>query len=251
MNSSIDLNRYLIAILIYSACSFSCRSQTVTPSILTPAEHSPIVMPCGPGNLVTGDLNKDGNVDLVVACGETRTLTIFKGLGNGQFEKINSPLSFPYPPNELVIGDINSDGHQDLLVASHDSYTITILRGDGTGKFTTLSSAKSGFYVPGDAKALVRLPVSGSELFLASQNRDSVMVFQQKHQGTGSRFIPKTFDVRAELRYADGRKQSVEFYYGSGYLSQSTRAITVPQGVSEIVVYNSQGESRRVAPDEM
>ena len=140
MNSSIDLNRYLIAILIYSACSFSCRSQTVTPSILTPAEHSPIVMPCGPGNLVTGDLNKDGNVDLVVACGETRTLTIFKGLGNGQFEKINSPLSFPYPPNELVIGDINSDGHQDLLVASHDSYTITILRGDGTGKFSTASS---------------------------------------------------------------------------------------------------------------
>ena len=212
---------------------------------------------------MTSLLNDKDREGAIVLEANRMSSVYIENLGNNTFRMSDLPaLAQVAPVNGMVAEDLNSDGFPDIVMVGndygnevfagrYDAFNGLILFGDGTGKFTTLSSAKSGFYVPGDAKALVRLPVSGCELFLASQNRDSVMVFQQKHEGTGSRFIPKTFDVRAELRYADGRKQSVEFYYGSGYLSQSTRAITVPQGVSEIVVYNSQGESRRVAPDEM
>ncbi|HEX6430848.1 MAG TPA: VCBS repeat-containing protein [Niastella sp.] len=93
-------------------------------------------MTCGPGNIVAGDLNNDGQPDLVAACGQNRSLTLFKGRGNGQFDVFTgNRLLLPYPPNEIAIGDMNSDGYVDLVIGSHDSYSILILRGDGKGNF--------------------------------------------------------------------------------------------------------------------
>ena len=138
----IDRKRLFIAICILWPFCFSCRAQTSSPSILQPAQGSPIAMTCSPGNIAAGDVNKDGKADLVVACGDNRTLTIFTGRGNGQFDVTSgSPLLLNYPPNEIVIGDMNHDGNADLVVGSHDSYNILILPGDGKGNFDTSSSS--------------------------------------------------------------------------------------------------------------
>jgi FG-GAP-like repeat len=134
-------NRLFIAAFILWPICFSCRAQTIVPSVFKTAEGSPIGMNCGPGNLVAGDVNKDGKADVVIACGDNRTLTLFKGRGDGQFDvSSGSPLLLPYAPNEIVIGDMNNDGYADLVVGSHDSYSIMILRGDGKGNFSTASS---------------------------------------------------------------------------------------------------------------
>ena len=142
-NDQIKMNNnrlFIVAFILWPIC-FSCRAQTFAPSVFKPAEGSPIVMNCGPGNLVAGDVNKDGKADVVIACGDNRTLTLFKGRGDGQFDvSPGSPLLLPYAPNEIVIGDMNNDGHADLVVGSHDSYSIMILRGDGKGNFSTASS---------------------------------------------------------------------------------------------------------------
>jgi hypothetical protein len=65
------------------------------------------------------------------------------------------------------------------------------------------------------------------------------------------RFVPEPLDTRGEFIYADGKKQTIEFNYGSGYLSQSSRSIVIPDGVREVIIYNSRGESRKVSPGEM
>ena len=130
-------NRVFTAVFILWPFCFSCKAQTLPQSILEPARLSPIAMTCSPGNIAAGDVNNDGKSDLVVACGQKRNLTIFKGRGNGQFDvTTGSPLLLPYSPNEMVIGDMNSDGYADLIIASHDSYDIIILPGDGKGNFT-------------------------------------------------------------------------------------------------------------------
>jgi hypothetical protein len=53
-------------------------------------------------------------------------------------------------------------------------------------------------------------------------------------------------DSWAELIYSDGRKSNVEFYYGSGYLSQSSRKVKLPPSVKEVIVYRFDGQSRKV-----
>jgi hypothetical protein len=138
----IDTKQLFIAICILWPFCFSCRAQNSSPSILEPALGSPFAVACSPGNIVASDLNKDGKADLVVACGDNRTLNIFTGRGDGQFDiSSGSPLLLSYAPNEIVIGDINSDGNADLVVGSHDSYNILILMGDGKGNFDTTSSS--------------------------------------------------------------------------------------------------------------
>ena len=120
---------------------FSCRAQNTTTPIFTATEGSPIAMSCSPGNIASGDLNKDGKTDLVIACGETRSLMIFTGRGDGRFDRMGSnPLVFSNPPNEIVIGDMNRDGNPDLVVGSHDSYRVRILLNDGEANFDTAKS---------------------------------------------------------------------------------------------------------------
>jgi hypothetical protein len=127
----------LVSVFILWPFFFSCKAQTSDRLLLKPAQGSPIAMNCSPGNVVAGDVNNDGKPDLVVACAQSRSLTLFKGKGNGQFEVMtgNIPL-LPVPPHEIAIGDMNNDGRADLVIGSHDTYVILILQGDGNGKFT-------------------------------------------------------------------------------------------------------------------
>lgn len=133
---SIYRNRLFVAVFILGPFFFSCKTEVSPPTVLEPALGSPIAMTCSPGNIVAGDVNNDGKPDLVVACGENRSLNLFKGRGDGQFDvAAGSPILLPYPPNEIVIGDMNKDGNADLIAGSHDSYGIMILPGDGQGNF--------------------------------------------------------------------------------------------------------------------
>lgn len=134
----IHSNMLFIALFILLSFVFACnKAQTSAQLIFEPAPGSPIVLPCSPGNITTGDVNNDGKPDLVAACAEKRTLTIFIGRGNGQFDvTAGSPILLQYPPNEIEIGDMNRDDHADLIIASHDSYDIVILPGNGKGIFT-------------------------------------------------------------------------------------------------------------------
>jgi hypothetical protein len=166
------------------------------------------------------------------------------------------------PVNGLISEDVNMDGYPDVVMVGndygnevftgrYDAFNGLILFGDGKGNFNEGSSAETGFYVPGDAKALVKLSSKGRDLLIASQNKDSLRVFSKNIPSTSMRFVPEPLDTRGEFIYADGKKQTIEFNYGSGYLSQSSRSIVIPDGVREVIIYNSRGESRKVSPGEM
>ena len=118
--------------------------------------------------------------------------------------------------------------------------------GDGKGNFAAISSVNSGFKVNGDAKALAKIKSTGSEhLFVATQNQDSVRVFRTNESRKLTRFFdPLPMDSYAELHHENGRLEKVEFYYGSGYLSQSSRNIEVPSTVKKITVHDFKGNRR-------
>lgn len=124
--------------LFFPSCqSGNANNTEVQQSLFTAAPGSPISVPGGPGNVITGDVNNDQKLDVVVACGKNRSITVLLGKGDGQFAAAGSAISVADSPNELAIGDVNLDGKLDLAVGTHDSYGVLLLLGDGNGGFTT------------------------------------------------------------------------------------------------------------------
>jgi hypothetical protein len=182
-----------------------------------------------------------------------------ENLGAGKFKIMPLPgLTQVAPVNGIVACDVDNDGNLDALMVGndygnepnsgqYDAFTGVVLRGDGGGNFHVIPSKKSGFLVTGDAKGLARISSTNGDLYIATQNRDSIKVFKPVvSENIKQQLIPKPLDSWAELIYANGKKQRVEFYYGSGYLSQSTRSVKIPQGVTQIIIYDTKLKSRQV-----
>jgi enediyne biosynthesis protein E4 len=184
-----------------------------------------------------------------------------ENLGGGKFNVTSLPnLVQVGPVNGMVADDFNNDGHLDVMVIGndfgneifvgrYDALTGLILQGDGKGKFNVISSEVSNFIVKGDAKGLAKLyQSSGNPLYVATKNRDSLMIYSKGNVQSEPLFTPEPLDSWAEFILHDGRKLRVEFYYGSGYLSQSSRRVPIPPGTREIIVNDFKGTSRKVTP---
>lgn len=178
--------------------------------------------------------------------------------GDGTFEVKPLPTWVQVAPiNGMVVLDANHDGNPDILMTGndygnevfsgrYDACTGILLIGDGNGNFTYESGTSSGFLVEGDGKALARISTNTGELIIATQNVDSLRAFRPAAGLTGKTFAPMANDFRADLVLANGKKQKIEFYHGSGYLSQSTRTVNIPEGAREMIVYDYSGKSRKI-----
>jgi hypothetical protein len=179
--------------------------------------------------------------------------------GNGTFAI--RPLPQPAqvaPVNGIVINDTDNDGNLDVILVGndygnevfsgrYDAFTGLVLLGDGRGSFNAWPSVKSGFIADGDSKALARLNGISGELLLATQNLDSLRVFRRRNQNDKTiSFQPGPYDSWAELIHSNEKKEKAEFYYGSGYLSQSTRSMALPSTVTKMIIHDFSGKQRTV-----
>lgn len=177
--------------------------------------------------------------------------------GNGTFEvQPLTKLVQVAPVNGMVVMDVNGDSNLDVLMTGndygnevfsgrHDAFRGAVLTGDGNGNFNYVSSLVSGFLVKGDGKALARIQSVAGDILIATQNSDSLRAFKvARPDKTARTFAPLQADSHAELSFTDGRKEKMEFYHGSGYLSQSSRSVKIPSGIKELKVFDYAGNSR-------
>lgn len=108
-----------------------------------------------PNDVAIGDMNNDGNLDLVVANHQSPYLRVFLGDGRGGFHLApGSPVdvhSDPHP-HGVVVADFNSDRKVDAATDSWGNNRIEILRGDGTGRLL-----EPGQYFPTGRRPYERL----------------------------------------------------------------------------------------------
>lgn len=157
--------------------------------------------------------------------------------------------------------DVDNDGNLDVLLVGndygmdpysgrHDAFMGLCLKGDGKGDFAPMSLEKSGFFVKGDAKGLATVHTAKNEdIIIATQNQGSLKVFSKNplYAKNILKWIKlEPDDFCADIVYKDGKKRRVEFYYGSTYLSQSSRMLPVEKNYEEITITNYKGIKRKV-----
>lgn len=130
-----------MGLLFFTSCQSGSANGTAADtqaqqSLFTQAPGSPISLADAPGNVVLGDMNNDKKLDLVVACGKSRSIMVLAGKGDGQFSPPISTTTVPDSPGEIALGDVNGDNKLDVAIATHDSYGVMLLLGDAKGGLT-------------------------------------------------------------------------------------------------------------------
>ncbi len=169
------------------------------------------------------------------------------------------PQAQEAPVYGIQCQDINGDGNLDVLMVGndysmepysgrHDAFMGLYLQGDGKGNFTPVTMQQSGFFVPGDAKALATIHTAkGEDITLATQNQDSLMAYRKSSSFNRNiiKWIPlRSDDFSADITYKNGYKKHKEFYYGSTFLSQSSRSLPVEKNAVKITITTFKGTKR-------
>jgi hypothetical protein len=205
-----------------------------------------------------GVLSKEELKDAYVAKSENFESSYIQNLGNGKFSIKPLPVQAQFAPVfGMLVNDFDRDGSLDLLIVGnsyasevqsgwYDASIGLYMKGDSKGNFIPQQVTKSGFFVNGDGKSIAQLTTSdGSSLILIGCNNDSLKVFAPSAphlQQTNIKAAPA--DAYGEIVYRDGSKRKEEFYYGSSYLSQSSRTWQVPAD-AQVIIYNSKGKARK------
>ena len=105
---------------------------------LAPKTTYPTLPGAETSNLAVGDLNKDGNLDVIATNPQKGSMSVFLGTADGTLSTaIDVPVgvathSFPY---SAAIGDFNGDGRNDVAIADIVTGPVIVKLGNGDGTF--------------------------------------------------------------------------------------------------------------------
>ncbi|CAF4207604.1 unnamed protein product [Adineta steineri] len=88
-----------------------------------------------PSHITTGDINNDGNLDIIAISSDASEITIFYNTGNGNF---NNTMIIPTEVSlaDVKAVDINKDNKLDLIVTCSFEECIIVFLNDGDGVFS-------------------------------------------------------------------------------------------------------------------
>jgi enediyne biosynthesis protein E4 len=186
-------------------------------------------------------------------CSEWLESSYIENLGKGKFSIKPLPLEAQFAPvYGMVTDDYNQDGNLDVLMVGNmyatelstglqDASVGLYLQGDGHGNFFPAKAMDCGFFADGDAKGMAKLITDADhELLIVGNNSGSIKTYQVKQQYKN--YVATGEDAYALITLKNGKTYKYEFYYGSTYLSHSSRSLEYPPDVANMVVFNFKGE---------
>lgn len=187
--------------------------------------------------------------------GKVMSSSYLENLGNGNFKLSPLPKEAQFAPVYGILSeDLNSDGLQDVILVGnnystevvngrYDASFGTILINQGHGEFEEMSALETGFFVKGDAKSLVRAEVGENSVVVTGINNSSASTFKLL---TSTKYIEPLASEQYVLVYAKGQTlRKMEFHWGQGYLSQSSRNIRVTENIDSLQFFDYNGNKTR------
>ncbi|WP_373516337.1 VCBS repeat-containing protein, partial [Pricia sp.] len=180
--------------------------------------------------------------------------------GEGKFALRNLPMEFQTAPIEgIVVSDFDFDGNPDVILTGnsyateastgrYDAFIGAFLKGKGDGTFKNISFEASGFVNQSDASGLALIRGSEEKFNILSANNDAPLKFfkSQKKLDNNRRLTAEPDTRFAEIELISGEKYKMEFYYGSGYLSQSSRSLGISKHIKEVKFIDGKGNTKTI-----
>ncbi|QKG55827.1 VCBS repeat-containing protein [Hymenobacter sp. BRD128] len=137
-----------------------------------------------------GDVNNDGQLDIVTANASGSSLSVLLGTGTGSFGA-RSDIFVSSAPFGVALGDLNGDGNLDVVTGMPNGNQVLYLLGDGTGNLNTqrnyLTTGGSPYDVAlGDLNNDGRLDIVTANNTFGGGNAVSVLL-----NGPNLQFSPK------------------------------------------------------------
>jgi hypothetical protein len=109
------------------------------------AAHVDYAVGAYPHSVALGDLNGDGNLDMVVVNWSVLgagSMSVLMGKGDGSFRAAVDHTA-GVDPNSVVLADLNGDGKLDIVAANYPS-VVTVWLGNGDGTFAAMAGYSTG-----------------------------------------------------------------------------------------------------------
>ena len=105
----------------------------------------PLKLDCRSKSIATGDFNRDGQLDLALACEFTNNVVVFFGTGNGTFSgQIVLSTGLHSGPTAVAVDDFNCDNYLDLAVVNRGKFNVGVSLGDSNGTFGNQKTYPTG-----------------------------------------------------------------------------------------------------------
>ena len=95
-------------------------------------------------DVVSGDVNGDGKLDVVAISDWGYNIKVFLGDGQGSFQ-LSNVLNGDGEPNRLALVDLNKDGRPDILATAPDEGKLIIYLNLGGGTFSNSPIELAGY----------------------------------------------------------------------------------------------------------
>jgi hypothetical protein len=195
-----------------------------------------------PTNLITGDFNHDGKVDLAIVNSGSRTIGVLLGVGDGTFGQLTN-YQLAGDPYGIAAADLNGDGYVDLAVTAYNDSSnnvdILLANSDNSGTFQAEVDVATGTGYPefvalgdlnGDGKVDLAVtmqsgPVYYSALVVALGNGDGTFqaptAYPSSTQGGGLIYSEPANVQMADFN-GDGKLDLIYINYDFGTVGVMT-----------------------------
>ena len=144
-----------------------------------------------PTEVAVGDMDGDGDLDLVCAVFGNDRIELYRNQGNGEFDTAQFHPAGD-GPRAISLADVDRDGDLDVLVLARNTADVLVIRNGGGGTFAS-TQVYDIVFVNANDLAVGDVDNDGDEDIVAAIGSDRLRVFT--NDGSGS--FPTTSDIFA------------------------------------------------------